>query len=67
MVTLSQQDIQRNMRAVAHGIAQQTLEGLEVTPATVSDLHRAARGEVGADEIIRKILGRFQDVPILRR
>jgi hypothetical protein len=67
MTTLTEQDIQRNMRAVAHAIAQQELEGLTVTPATVADLHRAAHGEIETDEIIRNIYRRVQNVALLRR
>jgi len=33
------------MRAVAHAIAQQELEGLKVSDSTVDDLRRAVRGE----------------------
>jgi len=54
-IRLTEQDIQRNMRAVAHAIAQQELEGLKVTPATVADLHRAARGEIDTEEVIHNI------------
>ena len=67
MTTLSDQDVQRNMRAVAHAIAQQELEGLEVTPETVADLRRAARGEIDTDEVIRNIYRRLKDVPLLRQ
>jgi hypothetical protein len=67
MTTLSEQDIQRNMRAVAHAVGQQELEGLKVTAATVADLHRAARGEIDTDEVIRNICRRFQNVPLLRQ
>ena len=55
MTTLTEQDIQRNMRAVAHAIAQQELEGLKVPESTVADLHRVARGEIDTDEVIRNI------------
>jgi hypothetical protein len=64
MTTLSEQDVRRNMRAVAHAIAQQELEGLKVPESTVADLYRAARGEIETDEVIRNIL---QNVPILRK
>ena len=67
MTTLTEQDIQRNLRAVAHAIAQQELEGLTVTPATVADLRRAARGEIETDEIIRNIYSRVQNVPLRRQ
>jgi len=55
MTVLSEQDIQRNMRAVAHAIAQQELESLKVPASTVDDLHRVARGEIDTEEVIRNI------------
>ncbi len=67
MTTLTEQDIQRNMRAVAHAVAQQELEGLKVPAATVADLQRAARGEIETDEVIRNICRRVQNVPPLRQ
>ena len=67
MTTLTEQDIQRNMRAVARAIAQQELEDLKVPPATVADLHRVARGEIDTDEVIRNIYRRLQNVPLLRK
>ena len=67
MTTLTEQEVQRNMRAVAHAIAQQELEGLKVSEDTVEDMHRAARGEITSEEVIRNIYARFKHVPILRR
>jgi Antitoxin VbhA len=67
MARLTEQDIRRNLRAVAHAIAQQELEGLKVTDSTVSDLNRAARGEIEVDEIIRNIHVRVHNVPLLRQ
>ncbi len=67
MATLTEQEVQRNMRAVAHAIAQQELEGLKVPDSTVADLHRVAQGEINTDEVIRNICRRFENVPILRR
>jgi hypothetical protein len=55
------------MRSVAHALAQQELEGLKVTAATVADLRRAARGEIDTDEVVRNIYRRFQNVPLLRQ
>jgi len=66
MTTLSEQEVQRNMRAVAHAVAQQELEGLKVPESTVADLRRAARGEIDTDEVIRNIYARLNHVPILR-
>lgn len=67
MTTLTERDIQRNMRAVAHAIGQQELEGLKVPAATVADLHRAARGEIDTDEVIRNIYLHLQHVSLLRK
>ena len=66
MTTLSQEEIALNMRAVAHAIAQQELEGLRVPESVVADLHSAPRGEIDTDEIIRNIRHRFGNVPTLR-
>jgi hypothetical protein len=66
-ITLTEQEIQRNMRHVAHAIAQQELEGLKVTDATIADLHRVARGEIDTDEVIRNIYSRVQNVALLRQ
>jgi Antitoxin VbhA len=66
MIALTQQEVQRNMRAVAHAIAQQELEGLKVPETTIADLRRAARGEIDTDEVIRNIYRRFKNVPIFR-
>jgi hypothetical protein len=67
MITLTEQEIQHNMRAVLHAIAQQELEGLTVSAATVADLQRAARGEIDTDEVIRNIHSRIPNAPILRQ
>jgi len=67
MTTLTEQEIQDNLRGVAHAIAQQELEGLKVPESTVDDLRRAARGEIDTEEIIRNICRRFNHVSILER
>ncbi len=67
MTPLTERDIQRNMRSVAHAIVQQELEGLKVPASTVADLHRAARGEIDTDEVIRNIYRRLQNVSLLRQ
>jgi len=57
--------INRNKQcAVAHAIAQQTLEGLTVPADTVADLHRVARGEISSADAIRRIYSQFPDVSI---
>jgi hypothetical protein len=64
MPTLTELEIQHNMRAVAHAMAQQELEGLKVPESTLDDLRRAARGEIDTDEVIRNIYRRFNHVSI---
>lgn len=64
-IALTEQEIQRNMRHVAHAIAQQELVGLKVTDATIADLHRVALGEIDTDEVIRNIYSRVQNVALL--
>jgi hypothetical protein len=66
MPLFTQEEIQHNMRAVAHAKAQQGLEGLKVPESTVDDLRRAARGEIDTDEVICNIVRRFNHVPILQ-
>jgi hypothetical protein len=66
VTTLTEHEVERNMRAVAHAIAQQVLEGLDVPESTVADLHRAAKGEIDTEEVIRNIHCRFKNVQIFR-
>lgn len=63
----SQGKIERNMRAVAHAVAQQELEGLKVSDATVEDMQRAARGEISSDDVVRNIHARLKNAQIFRR
>jgi len=66
MSALTESKIEKNLQAVAHAIAQQELEGLQVPESTIEDLRRAARGEIDTDEVIRNIHRRFAHVPILQ-
>lgn len=66
MTTLTEQEVARNMRAVDNAIAQQELEGLKVSKATIEDMQRAARGEIRSEDVIRNIYARFKHVPIFR-
>ena len=52
-------EIQRNLRAVKHAIAQQELEGLTVSESAIQDMRRAACGEIDADVVIRNIYARY--------
>ena len=67
MSAATEEQIQRNMRAVARVIAQQELEGLSVPEETIADLHRVARGEIDTAEVIRNIHTRLSNVPLLRQ
>jgi hypothetical protein len=63
---LTDQELERNLRAVDNAVAQQTLEGLTVSTETIEDMRRAARGEIPAEEVIANIYARFKHVPITR-
>ncbi|HWB10551.1 MAG TPA: hypothetical protein VG826_15080 [Pirellulales bacterium] len=56
---LTEQEIAWNLRAVRDALAQQTLEGLTVPPATVDDLERVARGEITSADALRNAYARF--------
>jgi hypothetical protein len=60
---LTEQEQERNLRAVDHAIAQQRLEGLTVSASTVEDMQRGAWGEISDDEVIANIYARFKDAP----
>ena len=62
----SEQEVERNMRAVAHAIAQQELEGLKVSKATIEDMHRAAQGEIRSEDVIHNIHARLKHAQIRR-
>jgi hypothetical protein len=48
-----------NLRAVENAIAQQRLEGLEVSADVVEEMKRVARGEIEIEEVIRNTVNRF--------
>ncbi len=64
---ITEEQIQRNLRAVARAIAQQELEGLSVPDETIADLHRVACGEIDTAEVIRNIHSRISNVALLRK
>jgi hypothetical protein len=59
-------ELERNLRAVEHAIAQQRLEGLTVSESTAEDMRRAARGEIADEEVIAIIYARYPHVAIFR-
>jgi Antitoxin VbhA len=63
---LTHNEVERNLRAVEHAIAQQRLEGLTVSESTVEDMRRAARGEISDDEVIANRYAEFPNVSIFR-
>lgn len=63
---LTEAEIERNLRAVTHAIAQQELEGLTVPLETVEEMRKIARGEMSNDDLIRKLYSRFPNVPIFK-
>jgi len=63
---LTEADIQRNLDAVDHAVAQQALEGLTVPAETLEDMRKIARGDMSNDDLIRKLYSRFPHVPIFQ-
>ena len=68
MTTFTERDIQRNMRSVAHAIAQQEVEGLKVTASTVitlifTGLHvaRSTRMKSSATFTVASRMSRYSD------
>jgi hypothetical protein len=55
-----------NLWAVENAVAQQRLEGLEPSQAVVTDLERAARGEISVKDMIANIGKRFANDQILQ-
>ena len=60
---ISEVELERNLRAVEHAIAQQRLEGLTVSESTVEDMRRAARGEIADEDVIANIYARYKRSP----
>jgi hypothetical protein len=52
----------RTMQAVARAIAEEA-KSLKLSEATVADLQSAARGEIGPDEVVRRIYRRIGEQP----
>ncbi len=52
-------EIRRNLKAIENVVAQQRLEGLEVSPDGVADMERVARGEIGIKEGIQNARKKF--------
>jgi Antitoxin VbhA len=67
MTTPTREELDRNMQNVAHAIAQQELEGLNVPEATVKDLHWVARGEIDTEEALRNVKRRLKNGQVLER
>jgi hypothetical protein len=55
MTALTEQEVQRNIRALAAAIERHERKGSTVPASTVADLRCAARGEIDTDDVIRNI------------
>jgi len=53
-----------NRRAIEHAIAQQALEGLAITPETLADLKRVAKGELESSDLIDTLYTRYAKIPV---
>jgi len=58
------EEIEQNLFDVQNAVAQQRLEGLTPSREVVSDLERAARGEITVREVIANIGKRHRDAEI---
>jgi hypothetical protein len=56
---MDDQEKEENKRALDNALAQQRLEGLEVTPETVQELARVASGETTIPKVIRVLHQRY--------
>jgi hypothetical protein len=66
---IDEQEKSERHLAVTNAIATVRLEGLDIDPVTVEDLHRHARGEMELDEVLRHLrervaAGAFRDPSI---
>lgn len=61
---VNNEKIAQNLFDVRNAVAQQRLEGLTPSPEVISDLERAARGEIGVREVISNIGQRHRDAEI---
>lgn len=61
---LTDDEIRQNLFDAQNAIAQQHLEGLEPSRDVVSDLERAARGEITVRDVIANIGTRHRDAGI---
>ena len=52
-------EVEQRLRAVEHAVAQQALEGLTVSEATINDMRRACLGDIPDEEVIANIYARF--------
>jgi hypothetical protein len=68
MPKLTDEQIQHNMQVVARAVAQQEMEGLQVSPEARADMYRVARGEIDTAEVLRNIEDRLRkNVPLRRK
>lgn len=62
-MALSDQEQEKRARALRHAVAQQRLEGLDVPPAVLDELHRAVAGEMSIAEGIANVYHRYGRTP----
>lgn len=63
---MTDREQRENKRAIEHAIAQQMLEGLTVTPETVADLERVARGDISFSSAIDNLYARYAHGEVLK-
>jgi hypothetical protein len=63
---ISGHELEFRMLSVDNAVAQQELEGLTVSPRTVQDLIRVARGEMTSEQALEGALASLDHVPLLK-
>jgi hypothetical protein len=63
---LAERELEFRMLSVENAIAQQELEGPTVSPETVQDLIRVARGVMTSEQAIQGALASLDHVPLLK-
>lgn len=57
---MTQEDEQKRSEVVASAIASQRIDGLELDAESFADFQRFVSGEIGLDEVRRRIQNRFK-------
>ncbi|MBF0516548.1 MAG: antitoxin VbhA family protein [Nitrospirae bacterium] len=63
---MTNDELQRNKRALDQALAQQRLEGLTVPPETVAELERVTCDEMTTADVISNLYDRYAHIKVLK-